>query len=81
MTDPKYTLRQKMGIASGRLLDETFGQATDAQCWAAEIRVIADEIPKGFYGAGGVRRWLLDEAKKAEIADDRTKTPPEGNVS
>ena len=34
--------------------------------WAAVIRVVAEQIPEAFYGANGVRAWLLEEAAKAE---------------
>lgn len=37
--------------------------------YAAELRAIADEIPEELYGAGGVKRWLLDEADKAEAGE------------
>lgn len=33
---------------------------------AAEIRAAADAIPEEFYGANGVRAWLLEEADRAE---------------
>jgi len=37
--------------------------------YAAELRAIADAIPEEFYGAGGVRRWLLEEADRAEAGE------------
>jgi hypothetical protein len=33
------------------------------------LRAIADAIPVEFYGAGGVRRWLREEADRAEAGE------------
>ena len=41
----------------------------DGGDWAAVIRVVAEQIPEEFYGANGVRAWLLEEAVKAEARE------------
>jgi hypothetical protein len=65
MTDPtpnRPPLWQVMSIASGHLLDETFGEATDLQCRAAELRALADwlvpqELPFNLMEINSKSEW------------------------
>jgi hypothetical protein len=64
-------LREAMSIASGQLLDQTFGEATSEQCYAAEIRALAEIIEqRGAQGLdhnpGETADWLRAEAERAE---------------
>jgi hypothetical protein len=68
MTDPtNRPLWQVMHDADIAISRET-GPIASRRGYAAELRAIADEIPEVLYGAGGVRRWLLEEADRAEAA-------------
>jgi hypothetical protein len=37
--------------------------------YAAMIREMRDRIPESFYGAGGVKAWLSEEANRAEQSE------------
>ena len=43
--EPMPPLLRAMTVASGQLLDATFGDATSLQCWAAEIEALRDWLP------------------------------------
>jgi hypothetical protein len=63
MTNLNRPLWQTMRRAEGSL-------ASDCQSPEARVlRAIADAIPVEFYGAGGVRRWLREEADRAEAGE------------
>ena len=66
MTQEREPLLHAMTKASGALLDQTFGEATHRQCWAAEIRALRDwlvpEEPRVFRPD-----CTLDEYEEARV--------------
>jgi hypothetical protein len=81
--NPDETTRglwEVMSLASSKLLDETMGEATTLQCWAAEIEALADAVvPKTIsnpyadaedlyaeHARQKVRKVLLEQAKDAK---------------
>jgi hypothetical protein len=66
MTDPTNRPPLWQVMQSAHLAGRTPGPLFVRGGYAAELRAIADEIPEALYGAGGVRRWLLEEADRAE---------------
>jgi hypothetical protein len=79
--EPVPPLLRAMTVASGQLLDATFGDATRLQCWAAEIEALRDlvlpEEPEPTTGGcldqrraiwrrdNQIRTWLTEQARIA----------------
>lgn len=57
-----------------RVMHQAFHDARDTgiatpAAHGAELRAVADAVPEKFYGANGVRAWLLEEAQRAEAEE------------
>jgi hypothetical protein len=67
MSTPKPLWRAMAAASVQAVFDSANADQPVVNCRiAAELRTIAKNIPEELYGAGGVRRWLCEEADRAE---------------